>query len=286
MSNIILALMQNDSPDKFANDVANAYFANPDHVRRLLNADCINECVDYVLDNQKVEFDLSDLDLFNEDEPLFSKPSRQRGKRKHNKKAVRRKGSAKRFKDRSRKCAAEGHAVHVYHRGMVGDWNYRGRRLEEIGAVSTASSHKIVRDTVPTNVVDDKDETRSFKYEDGTTISCTMSQNSWIAPIWDKDSASYTSVSDEWKTAEFKSMLEENPRKWHTQNDDEYDPWEDDYDFDYDFDDDDDEIIGADCTQEQDTAEFSAVELAQITMRIATADPAQRARIRSFMATI
>lgn len=85
-NNPVLALMENDSPDKFAEDVANAYFANPAHVRRILNEDCIESCVQYVLDNQRVEFDLSDLALFNEDDPFFTKPSRQKERRKHNKK--------------------------------------------------------------------------------------------------------------------------------------------------------------------------------------------------------
>lgn len=176
MSNIILALMENDSPDAFANDVANAYFANPDHVRRLLNENCINECVDYVLDNQRVEFDLSDLDLFNEDEPLFIKPSRQKGRRKHDKKAVKRKGSAKRFRDRSRKCASEGHAIHVYNRGMVGDWGVRGRALEEAGEVSLKTNHR-VKTNCADFIPDDNganDVTMTFG-----DVSMTMNQFNW-----------------------------------------------------------------------------------------------------------
>lgn len=280
--NPVLALMQNDSPDKFAEDVANAYFANPDHVRRLLNADCIEECVNYVMDNQQVEFDLSDLDLFNESEPLFSKPSRQKGYRKHNKKEVRRKGSAKRFRDRSRKCASEGHMHHVYHRGLVGDYGVRGRRLEEAGVVSTASSHKIVRDIVPTITVD-QDETRIIEYEDGTTISCTMSKEAWITPIWDKTKASYTSISKEWETAEFEKMLNRNPPTW---NDDDRDwlDWEDEWD------NDDDEIIDEPAPtpnkSSYDTSEFTALEMAQMSMKLACATPDQRAWIREFMKTL
>lgn len=281
--NPILMLMETDSFDAFAEDVANAYFTNPTHVRSLLNGDCIEQCVDYIMNSQTVELDLDDLP---ENQDGWTKPSRK-NRRKHDKKEHKRKGSSKRFRDRSRKWASWRHMEKVYNRGLVGDWGVRGRRLEEIGAVSTANSHKIVRDIIPTNVVDDKDETRSFKYEDGTTISCTMSQNSWIAPIWDKDSTSYTSVSDEWKTAEFKSMLEENPRKWRTQNDDEYDPWEDDYDFD---DGDDDEIIDEPAPtlnkSSYDTSEFTALEMAQMSMKLACATPDQRAWIREFMKTL
>lgn len=145
-NNPVLALMENDSPDKFAKDVANAYFANPAHVRRILNEDCIESCVQYVLDNQRVEFDLSDLALFNEDDPFFSKPSRQKGRRKYNKKAVRRKGSAKRFRDRSRKWASEGHMCKMYNRGLTGDWGRRGRRLAETGEVAFKTNQRLVRD--------------------------------------------------------------------------------------------------------------------------------------------
>lgn len=266
-NNPILALMENDTPDKFAEDVANAFFANPAHVRKLLNADCIESCVDYVLSNQRVEFDLSDLALFEGEEPFFTKPSRQKGRRKHNKKEVRRKGSAKRFRDRNHKAAHEEHLYKVYDRGLAGDWNRRGRRLAEAGVVSTTNSHKIVRKIVPTITVDDQDETRIIKYEDGSSISCTMNKEAWIAPIWDKTKASYTSISKEWGTAEFEKMLNPNPPKqntcWEADYDfDDCDPWEDDF--------------------EMGTDEFTAQELADFMQKLASATPEQRAMVRRF----
>lgn len=285
--NSILALMEMDSPDKFAEDVANAYFTNPTHVRRLLNADCIEECVNYVLGNQQVEFDLSDLNLFEDEEPLFAKPSRQRGRRKHDKKEVRRKGNTKRFRDRSRKHAHGEHINKVYLNGMSGDWGRRGRRLEEAGVVSTTNSHKIVRDIVPAIIADGQDETRIIKYEDGTIISCTMNKEVWIAPIWDEAKASYTSISKEWETAEFEKMLNQNPPKWKTPDDNDDRDW---LDWEDEWENDDDEIIDEPAPtlnkSSYDTSEFTAMELAQMSVKLAYANPDQRAWIREFMKTL
>lgn len=295
--NPVLALMENDSPDKFAEDVANAYFANPTHVRRLLNADCINECVDYVLDNQRVEFDLSDLAFFNEDEPFFSKPSRQREKRKHNKKAVCRKGSAKRFRDRSRKWQSENHVYDVCRRGLKGDWNMRGRALEKTGEVAFKTSHKMHTNNytpfVPSPSVDETDDVTLTFGDVSMTMNCSNWRNyesQWASfcetYAWDEaQNGNVTLLEQYWnEVAEEEEEDLKNGRDLKTNLDKGLDDFDDEIFVIYP--DDDDEIIGADCTQEQDTAEFSAVELAQITMRIATADPVQRARIRSFMATI
>ena len=285
MSNIILALMENDSPDKFAEDVANAYFANPDHVRSLLNENCINECVDYVLGNQRVEFDLSDLDLFNEDEPFFVKPSRQKGRR--DKKAVRRKGSAKRFRDRSRKCASEGHAIHVYNRGMVGDWGVRGRALEEAGEVSLKTSHR-----VKTNCADfipDDNGTNDITMTFGD-VSMTMNRFNWkdYENQWDAFCNSYafhellekgdSTLWDEYWDKAYEEIEEDlkNGRDLKTNLDKGLN----------DFDDDDDEIIDADCTQEQDTAKFSAIEMADIVNQIAYATPDECVKIREFFRSL
>ena len=51
------------------------------------------------------------------EEDAESVPVRKSGKSRHDKKASRRKGSAKRFRDRSRKCASEGHMCSVYFHG-------------------------------------------------------------------------------------------------------------------------------------------------------------------------
>lgn len=263
--NPVLALMETDSPDAFANDVANAYFQNPDHVRRLLNTDCIESCVQYVLDNQRVEFDLSDLDLFNEDEALFSKPSRQRGKRKHNKKAVKRKGSAKRFRDRSRKCASEGHAVHVYHRGMVGDWSVRGRALEEAGEVTVKNSYRIVRDIEVDPEMQDEEETRTFTYADGFTLSMSMSKSAWRKEEEDDFDPDFN-WNRKYDIPEF---------YWN----DHY--WDDRRHADDDSEDEDNRIkIPAECQ----TWEFTPQELADFMQKLANATPEQRALVRQFFA--
>lgn len=285
--NPILALIENDSPDKFAEDVANAYFANPDHVRRLLNTDCIEECVDYVLSNQRVEFDLSDLPFFEDEEPLFAKPSRQKGRRKHDKKAVKRKGSAKRFRDRSRKCASEGHTIHVYNRGMVGDWGVRGHRLAETGQVACKTSHR-VKTNCADFIPDDNganDVTMTFG-----NVSMTMNQFNWkdYENQWDAFCNSYafhellekgdSTLWDEYWDKVFEEEEEDlkNGRDLKTNLDKGLD----------DFDDDDDEIIGADCTQEQDTAAISAIEMADIVNQIAYATPDECVKIREFFRSL
>ena len=51
------------------------------------------------------------------EEDAESVPVRKSGKSRYDKKASRRKGSAKRFRDRSRKCASEGHMCSVYFHG-------------------------------------------------------------------------------------------------------------------------------------------------------------------------
>lgn len=270
--NPVLALMENDSPDKFAEDVANAYFANPTHVRRLLNADCIEECVDYVLDNQRVEFDLSDLPLFEDEEPLFAKPSRQRGKRKHDRKAVKRKGSAKRFRDRSRKCASEGHIEKVYSRGMAGDWGVRGRRLAETRQVACKTNYR-VKTNCADFIPDDNganDVTMTFG-----NVSMTMNQFNWkdYEEQWDAFCHSYAfhelrdnndySLWDEYWNKQFES--------------DESIEIEDDFESDEDETEDNDYI--------PDT-QFSAIEMADIVNQIAYATPDECVKIREFFRSL
>lgn len=75
-------------------------------------------------------------DLFTESVPVCKV-----GKSHYDKKAARRKGSAKRFRDRSRKCAHEGHIWKTYHRGLSGDFNVRGRRLEKTGRPQSVNVH-------------------------------------------------------------------------------------------------------------------------------------------------
>ena len=286
--NPVLMLMKMDTENKFVADVAEAYFANPDHVCKILTEECIESCVEKYMDNQQVVADLSDLsDLSDETAPFFSKPSRQRGKRKHDKKAVRRKGSAKRFRDRSRKCAAEGHTVHVYHRGMVGDWSIRGRALEEMGEVSLKTNYR-VKTNCADFIPDDNganDVTMTFG-----NVSMTMNQFNWkdYEEQWDAFCYSYafhellekgdSTLWDEYWDKVYEEEEEDlkNGRDLKTNLDKGLD----------DFDDDDDEIIGADCTQEQDTAKFSAIEMADIVNQIAYATPDECVKIREFFRSL
>lgn len=87
-------------------------------------------------------------DMYAEDAEIFeeSRSVRKSHKSRHDKKAMRRKGSPKRFRDRSRKCANEGHVWKTYSRGLSGDCNVRGRRLEKTGRPQRVNVHK---DIVP-----------------------------------------------------------------------------------------------------------------------------------------
>lgn len=86
------------------------------------------------------------------EEDAESVPVRKSGKSRYDKKAMKRKGSAKRFRDRSRKCTHEGHVWKTYHRGMSGDFNVRGRRLEKTGCPQSVNVH--FTDGIPQDVYD------------------------------------------------------------------------------------------------------------------------------------
>lgn len=278
--NRYMGIFFNMPEDKLIETVAENFLAKADSpLLNVLNSNFVEGCVDEFIQNQTVELDLNDLP---ENQDGWTKPSRK-DRRKHDKKEHKRKGNAKRFRDRSRKCAHEGHMVKVYHRGMAGDWSVRGRRLEEAGVVSTANSHKIVRDFIRFDTIDSQDETRSFKCEDGTTISCTMSQDAWLAPVWDEENTKYTSIRTEWNKVEYRMGVSESES-------DDLDFDSRDY-IDYDFDDDDDdEIIDEPAPtlnkSSYDTSEFTAMELAQMSVKLACANPDQRAWIREFMKTL
>lgn len=271
-NNPVLALMENDSPDKFAEDVANAYFANPAHVRRILNEDCIESCVQYVLDNQRVEFDLSDLALFNEDDPFFSKPSRaKRGRKKSNRNN--KKSKADRFHG-SRKA---------YWKHQYKKWgaNERRQALEKDGFGALHASHRIhTKGAMPFSAdTSDNDWTLTCKCKDGNVMSCTMSVESWLAPIWDEEKQKPMAAITDWSEVEER---EEIPSPNFFDEDDEYtnpDSYEPD-EFDYD---ENDEIEEDDYVP---SCEFSAIEMADMSMKMATATPEQRAKIREFFRSL
>lgn len=97
---------------------------------------------DAYLESVLADMHAEDTEIFEESVQNVRKSRRSR----HDKKAARRKGSPKRFRDRSRKCAHEGHMYKVYARGLGGDCNVRGRRLEETGRSQRVNIHK---DTKP-----------------------------------------------------------------------------------------------------------------------------------------
>ncbi len=81
------------------------------------------------------------LEVVESEDVQFVQNIRKSGKSRYDKKAMRRKGSPKRFRDRSRKCAHEGHIWKTYHRGLSGDCNIRGRRLEKTGRPQSVNVH-------------------------------------------------------------------------------------------------------------------------------------------------
>lgn len=260
--NPVLTLMSCDNQDKFAQDIANAYFANPSHVRSLLNENCIEECVNYVLDSQTVELDMSDLP---ENQPLWTKSSR---KNHHDKKANRRKGSFKRSSDRVHGKKWCGHVGKDYR----WSWDDDMRRCKHV---------RVHHDTDIVSISDNtEDETRSFKCGDGTTISCTMSKDAWNTPVWDKEDSAYRSADFDWHMANCRMGALELDF-----SEDEFEDWDN-----TDLDILEDEIIEIEeeFSEEElikygnNTKEFSAQELADIVQKIATATPEQRAEIRDF----
>lgn len=269
-NNPILALMENDTPDKFAEDVANAFFANPAHVRKLLNVDCIESCVDYVLSNQRIEFDLSDLPFFEDEEPLFAKPSRQKGRRKHDKKAVKRKGSAKRFRDHSRKAAHEEHLYKVYNRGLAGDWNRRGRRLEDAGATSTKTSHHKAASGEYQRPMGINLHISNVYYPDGSQVSVEMGSEDWYSYVGELATLKKRIEQEEQERQERLERQKDNHQKW------------DFWDWDDEDEDDDWMLKESELPAPCKTWMFSVQELADFMQKLASATPEQRAMVREF----
>ena len=118
----------------------------------------------------KLESDLSDMDMDSEDSE--SVPVRKSHKSRHDKKAMRRKGSAKRFRDRSRKWASERHMSKVYLRGLSGDWNIRGHRLEKTGRPQSVNVH----------------------FNNGATLDTFDMSEADVFQTWSADSLEYSSM--------------------------------------------------------------------------------------------
>lgn len=92
---------------------------------------------DAYLESVLADMHAEDTEIFEESVQNVRKSRRSR----HDKKAARRKGSPKRFRDRSRKAAHEGHVWNVYSRGMSGDCAERGKRLEKTGRPQRVNVH-------------------------------------------------------------------------------------------------------------------------------------------------
>lgn len=260
MSNPVLALMNNDSEDAFVRDVAEAYFSNPAHVRRILTEDCIESCLDAYMGNQTVELDLSDLP---ENQDGFTKPSRKNRRKKSNR------NNKKSKADRFHGCRK------AYWKHQYKKWgtNERRQALEKDGFGALHASHRIhTKGAMPMPYVPEgESETRTFTYEDGFTLSMSMSKNAWETEPEDDFSPSFN-----WDRME---QREKCVPDWCY---DEYRIDWDSYEPD-DFFDEDDELV---VTEDEDSYEFSAIEMADMSMKMATATAEQRAKIRKFFRSL
>lgn len=260
-NNPVLALMSTDSEDDFIRDVVEAYFANPAHVRRILTENCIESCLDAYMDAQTVELDLSDLP---ENQDGFTKPSRaKRGRKKSNK--CNKKSKADRFHG-SRKS---------YWKHQYKKWGANERRqvMDKNGFGTLHASHRIhTKGAMPMPYVPEgESETRTFTYEDGFTLSMSMSKSTWETEPEDDFSPSFN-----WDRME---QREKNaPDWWH---DGDYLDW-DSYEPD-DFFDEEDELI---VTEDEDSYMFTAIEMANMSMKMASATPEQRVKIREFFRSL
>ena len=257
MNNPVLALMSTDSEDAFVRDIAEAYFANPAHVRKILTEECIESCLDAYMNAQAVELDLSDLP---ENQDGFTKPSRKiRGRKKSDRNN--KKSKADRFHG-----TRKSYWKHQYKKW---DANERRQALYKNGFGALHASHRIkTKGAMPMPFVPDgESETRTLTYADGFTLSMSMSKSTWETEPEDDFSPSFN-----WDRME---QREEPWDPWEP-----WEPWEEDY---KDWDDEDDEVI---VVEDEDTYMFSAIEMAEMSMKMATATPEQRAKIREFFRSL
>lgn len=257
MNNPVLALMSTDSEDAFVRDIAEAYFANPVHVRKILTEECIDSCLDAYMDAQAVELDLSDLP---ENQDGFTKPSRKnRGRKKSDKRN--KKSKADRFHG-----TRKSYWKHQYKKWGA---NERRQALDKNGFGALHASHRIkTKGAMPMPFVPEGEtETRTFTYEDGFTLSMCMSKSAWETEPEDDFSPSFN-----W------DRMEQREEPWDSWEFEDYEDWDDDF-----FDDEDDEVI---VIEDEDTYIFSAIEMAEMSMKMATATPEQRAKIREFFRSL
>lgn len=287
--NRYMGIFFNMPEENLIKSVAESFFAKTDSsLLNVLNSTFIEGCVDEFIQNQTVELDLNDLP---ENQDGWTKPSRK-NRRKHDKKETKRKGNAKRFRDRSRKQASWRHMEKVYDRGMVGDWGVRGRRLAETGEVTTKRSHHKDFSGEVDKIMEPNMCVSNIYYPDGSRISVEMNSNDWyeyneeLATLREQVEQTEKSGYDDIEDYDDYCDLT-NGQSWSGYCHDHEWEIEDDYDFD---DEDDDEIIDEPAPtlnkSSYDTSEFTALEMAQMSMKLACATPDQRAWIREFMKTL
>ena len=210
---------------------------------------------------------------------------------------MKRKGSTKRFRDRSRKWQSENHVYDVYRRGLKGDWNMRGRALEKTGEVAFKTSHKMHTDDctpfIPDPSVDETDDVTLTFGDVSMTMNCSNWRNyesQWASfcetYAWDEAQNGNVALLEQYwnEVAEEEEEDLKNGRDLKTNLDKGFDDFDDEISVIYP--DDNDEIIDADCTQEQDTAKFSAIEMADIVNQIAYATPDECVKIREFFRSL
>ena len=113
-------------------------------------------------------------DMHAKDAEIFeeSQSVRKSHKSRHDKKASRRKGSPKRFRDRSRKCAHERHGWKSYSRALSGDCAERGKRLEKTGRPQRVNVH----------------------FSNGATLDTFDMSEADVFQTWSADSLEYSSM--------------------------------------------------------------------------------------------
>lgn len=287
--NRYMGIFFNMPEDKLVETVAENFFAKADSpLLNVLNSNFVEGCVDEFIQNQTIELDLDDLP---ENQDGWTKPSRK-DRRKHDKKASKRKGSAKRFRDRSRKYASWRHMEKIYDRGLTGDWGRRGRRLAETGEVATKRFHHKDFSGEVEKIMESNMCVSNIYYPDGSRISVEMNLNDWYE--YNEELATLREQVEQTEKSGYNDIEDyddycdlTNGQSWSGYCHDH--EWEIEADYDFD-DDDDDEIIDEPAPtlnkSSYDTSEFTAMELAQMSMKLACANPDQRAWIREFMKTL
>lgn len=124
---------------------------------------------DSFTESMLADMDAEDAEIFEESQSVHVRKSR---KSHYDKKAMRRKGSPKRFRDRSRKCAHEGHVWKTYSRGLSGDCAERGKRLEKTGRPQRVNVH----------------------FTNGATLDTFDMSEADVFQTWSADSQEYSSM--------------------------------------------------------------------------------------------